>query len=44
MTTEEIVTLVRQVNRIPVERDTLYNVIKNYNSDYLKEKFDILLN
>ena len=30
MSTEEIVTLIRQVKRQPVERDTLYNVIRNY--------------
>ena len=30
MSTEELVALIRQVNRIPVERDTLYNEIKNY--------------
>jgi aminodeoxyfutalosine synthase len=30
MTTEEIVTLIRQVNRQPVERDTLYNTIQAY--------------
>lgn len=30
MTTDELVTLIRQVKRVPVERDTLYNVIKNY--------------
>lgn len=30
MTTEEIVTLIKQVNRQPVERDTLYNVIQAY--------------
>jgi len=30
MTTEEIVTLIRQVKRQPVERDTLYNVIAAY--------------
>ncbi len=30
MTTEEIVTLIKQVNRKPVERDTLYNVIQAY--------------
>lgn len=33
MTTEELITLIRQVGRRPVERDTLYNVIKDY-SDY----------
>jgi aminodeoxyfutalosine synthase len=30
MTTEEIVALIKQVNRMPVERDTLYNIIKAY--------------
>ena len=30
MTTEEIVVLIKQVKRQPVERDTLYNVIKEY--------------
>jgi aminodeoxyfutalosine synthase len=30
MTTEEIVTLIKQVNRRPVERDTLYNVVQEY--------------
>jgi aminodeoxyfutalosine synthase len=30
MTTEEIVTLIKQVKRKPVERDTLYNVITEY--------------
>jgi len=30
MTTEEIVTLIKQVKRQPVERDTLYNVIQAY--------------
>jgi aminodeoxyfutalosine synthase len=30
LTTGEIVTLIRQVKRIPIERDTLYNVIHNY--------------
>lgn len=30
MTTEEIVTLIKQVNRKPVERDTLYNVIQQF--------------
>lgn len=30
MTTEEIVSLIKQVNRQPVERDTLYNVIEAY--------------
>jgi len=30
MTTEELVALIKQVKREPVERDTLYNEIKNY--------------
>ncbi|HEU4633637.1 MAG TPA: aminofutalosine synthase MqnE [Flavisolibacter sp.] len=30
MSTEEIVALIKQVKRQPVERDTLYNVIKEY--------------
>ena len=30
MTTEELVTLIRQAKRQPVERGTLYNVIKDY--------------
>ncbi len=30
MTTEEIVGLIKQVNRQPVERDTLYNVLHEY--------------
>ncbi|TXH23133.1 MAG: aminofutalosine synthase MqnE [Chitinophagaceae bacterium] len=30
MTTDELVQLILQAKRIPVERDTLYNIIKNY--------------
>lgn len=30
MNTQELVTLIKQVNRVPVERDTLYNVIRDY--------------
>jgi len=30
MTTKELVELIKQVNRQPVERDTLYNVVKDY--------------
>jgi aminodeoxyfutalosine synthase len=33
LTTQELVELIKQVNRQPVERDTLYNVIKDY-TDY----------
>ncbi|MBL0306302.1 MAG: aminofutalosine synthase MqnE [Chitinophagaceae bacterium] len=32
MTTAELVTLIRQAKREPVERDTLYNEIKNYSN------------
>jgi aminodeoxyfutalosine synthase len=31
MTTDELCDLIRDVNRIPVERDTVYNIIKEYN-------------
>jgi aminodeoxyfutalosine synthase len=30
MSTEELITLIRQVRRQPVERDTLYGVVKDY--------------
>ena len=30
MTTEELVTLIKQVKRKPIERDTLYSEIKDY--------------
>ncbi len=30
MTTEELVTLIKQVNKKPIERDTLYNEIKDF--------------
>jgi aminodeoxyfutalosine synthase len=30
MTTEELVTLIRQVKRKPIERDTLYSEIRDY--------------
>lgn len=39
------VALIKQVKRTPVERDTLYNVVKDYSeTDFEKEKFDALLN
>lgn len=31
LSTEQLVDLIKNVNRIPVERDTLYNIIKTYN-------------
>lgn len=35
MSTEELVTLIKQVKRQPVERDTLYNEIKDYSNETL---------
>jgi aminodeoxyfutalosine synthase len=32
MSTEDLVNLIKQVKRRPVERDTLYNVIKDYSN------------
>jgi aminodeoxyfutalosine synthase len=37
MTTAELVTLIKQAKREPVERDTLYNEIKNYAAIDMKE-------
>ena len=37
MTTAQLVTLIKQVQRKPVERDTLYNVIRDYADIGLKE-------
>lgn len=31
LTTQQLVELIKQVNRIPIERDTLYNVITEFN-------------
>ncbi|HMK03889.1 MAG TPA: aminofutalosine synthase MqnE [Ferruginibacter sp.] len=45
MTTEELVRLIKQVKRVPVERDTLYNVVKDYSGiDFSKEGFGATLN
>lgn len=33
MTTEELVTLIKQVKRQPIERDTLYNEVKDYSEN-----------
>lgn len=43
MSTEQLVTLIKQVKRRPVERGTLYNVIKDYSDVEVKE-FDAGLN
>jgi len=37
MTTAELVTLIKQVKRKPIERDTLYNEIRDYASVEMKE-------
>jgi aminodeoxyfutalosine synthase len=37
MSTAELVTLIRQVKRQPVERDTLYNEIRDYSTIDVKE-------
>ncbi len=41
MSTEELVALIKQVKRQPVERDTLYNIVKDYSE---VEFFDVQLN
>lgn len=30
LTIDQLVTMVKQANKIPIERDTLYNVVKVY--------------
>jgi aminodeoxyfutalosine synthase len=37
MTTSELVNLIRQVGRKPIERDTLYNVLKDYTDEVFEE-------
>ena len=45
MNTEELVNLIKQVKRTPIERDTLYNVIKDYSDvDFRKKDVDPVLN
>ncbi len=45
MSTQQLVTLIKQVKRKPVERDTLYNVVKDYtNMDFDETIFDAQLN
>lgn len=43
MSTRELVTLIKQAKRQPVERDTLYNVVKDYSLSEEKE-FDVTMN
>ena len=42
MTTQELVTLIKQAKRTPVERDTLYNVVRDYSIE--EKDFDVSLN
>ena len=43
--TEELVTLIKQVKRKPVERDTLYNVMNDYSEvNFETNTFDVSLN
>ena len=45
MSTEQLVTLIKQVKRKPVERDTLYNVVKDYtNANFVETLFNAQLN
>jgi aminodeoxyfutalosine synthase len=45
MSTADLVNLIRQVGRVPVERDTLYKQIRNYATDPLPEQeADAVLN
>ncbi len=37
MTTHQIINLIRQVGRRPVERDTLYNIIKDYKDEEVQQ-------
>jgi aminodeoxyfutalosine synthase len=37
MSTQQLVTLIKQVKRKPVERDTLYNVVKDYTNINFEE-------
>jgi aminodeoxyfutalosine synthase len=45
MSTQELITLIKQVKRKPIERDTLYNEVKDYSTtDFTAAGFDALLN
>ncbi|MDP1745361.1 MAG: aminofutalosine synthase MqnE, partial [Bacteroidota bacterium] len=39
LTTQQLVEMIKQVKRTPIERDTLYNVVTDYsNYDFSKEE------
>ncbi|MBS1670382.1 MAG: aminofutalosine synthase MqnE, partial [Bacteroidetes bacterium] len=44
MNTEQLVTLIKQAKRQPVERDTLYNVIKDYSNVAWNETLSAVAN
>jgi aminodeoxyfutalosine synthase len=44
MTTAELVTLIKQVKRRPIERDTLYNEIRDYSNVGMNELVDPQMN
>lgn len=45
MSTEELVTLIKQVKRKPIERDTLYNLVTDYSDiDFTSQKEEVNLN
>jgi aminodeoxyfutalosine synthase len=33
LTTEQLVSLIKSAKRIPIERDTLYNIVKDYSKE-----------
>lgn len=43
MSTEELVTLIKQVKRKPIERDTLYNIVTDYSDiDFTNLKVEVI--
>lgn len=44
MTTAELVNLIRQAKREPIERDTLYNVVNDFSNTPTEKIFDATLN
>jgi aminodeoxyfutalosine synthase len=44
MSTEQLVTLIKQVGRKPVERDTLYKTVRDYSNVSFNDGFDTSLN
>ena len=42
LTTEQLVQLIRQVGRQPIERDTLYNELKVYSNEVFERKESII--